>query len=265
MSVSPCKIIDFHTHCYPEFLAARAMSKVDGTEFKPVYDGTYRGLMEDNERSGIDKAVVLCIANRPAHEKNVNDFALEVNAQGGLIAFGSVHPFSSDYKYFVDMLFERGIKGMKFQPFYQEYEVNDRRAMAVYEYIAEKGMVLLLHSGVDLIVKGHFCTPKKVREVLDCLKYPKTVLAHMGGWGYGEELFKEIVGQSCYLDTSFSLRYEDDATKKRFVDSHGADRILFGTDRPWVDAKTDIEVVKALGEDIAQKILYKNAADLLGL
>ena len=36
-----------------------------------------------------------------------------------------------------------------------------------FEYIAKKGMIMLIHSGLDLLVKGDFCSPKKVREVLD--------------------------------------------------------------------------------------------------
>jgi len=258
-------IIDFHTHCYPDALAAKAMSKLDGTGLKPTYNGTFKGLIEDNKKNGIDKAVVLCIANCPSHQKNVNEFAIEVNEQKDLIAFGSVHPFADDYKYYIDMLCEHGIKGMKFQPYYQCFEVNAKQALQVYEYIAKKGMIMLIHSGLDLLVKGDFCSPKKVREVLDSLKYPKTVLAHMGGWGYGEEYFELVVGSDCYLDVSFSYRYEDENTRAKFMQKHSTDKILFATDRPWTDAKTDIDLVKQLPNDLSEKILYKNAKKLLGI
>jgi len=258
-------IIDIHTHCYPDFLAAKAISKIDGTNLKAAYDGTYHGLIQDNKRVGIDKAVVLCIANRPSHQRSVNEFAVLANSNEELIAFGSVHPFSDDYKYYVDFLCDNGIKGMKFQPFYQDFYVNDKQALKVYEYIASKGMVLFFHSGVDLLVKGEYCAPEKIREVIDCLRYPKTVIAHMGCWGYGEKMFELIVGQDVYLDTSFSFRYETKNVRKRFIMSHSADKILFGTDRPWTDAETDIKLIKELGDELSKKILGENAKKLLNL
>ena len=259
-------LIDFHTHCFPHKIAARAMESLSNeSALVPPLNGTLEELQRGMDEGNVKLSVVLGIATNPHQQAAVNNYAAELNNNPNLVAFGSVHPFSDDYKYYVDFLCDNGIKGMKFQPFYQDFYVNDKQALKVYEYIASKGMVLFFHSGVDLLVKGDFCSPKKVREVLDSLKYPKTVLAHMGGWGYGEEYFELVVGSDCYLDVSFSYRYEDENTRAKFMQKHSTDKILFATDRPWTDAKTDIDLVKQLPNDLSEKILYKNAKKLLGI
>lgn len=258
-------IIDFHTHCYPDKLAEKAVGKVKGTPFEAVYNGTYEGLEEDNAKAGIDYAVVQCIANKPGYEHSVNEYALSLKDRKGLIPFGSVHPFTPEYKDIIDDLSRKGIKGLKFHPYYQSFETDDSRVIKVCEYAAQKGMIILFHGGLDLIMTGEYNTPVKMRRVIDALGYPKIVVAHMGGWDLYEDAFKYIVGCDCYIDTSFSYRFVSEDIRKRFIENHDPDKILFGTDRPWVDAGTDIQLIKRLPPDIAQKILYKNAKRLLEL
>ena len=59
-------IIDFHTHIFPDALAARAMSALQNNchgEYKPVHDLTLKGLIAAMDRFGVDKSVVMPVSS----------------------------------------------------------------------------------------------------------------------------------------------------------------------------------------------------------
>ena len=86
-------MIDAHTHCFPDALAPRALSKTD--LYGGVYetDATISGQIRLAEKEGLRKIVVLHVANRPDSMHHVNDFAVSVNGMAGkVISFASIHP-----------------------------------------------------------------------------------------------------------------------------------------------------------------------------
>ena len=54
---------------------------------------------------------------------------------------------------------------------------------------------------------------------------------------------------------------------QKIIDTHGADRILFGTDTPWHTAKMEMQLLESLEISHAdwEKITHKNAEKLLGI
>ena len=86
-------MIDAHTHCFPDALAPRALSKTD--LYGGVYetDATISGQIRLAEKEGLRKVVVLHVANRPDSMHHVNDFAVSVNGMAGkVISFASIPP-----------------------------------------------------------------------------------------------------------------------------------------------------------------------------
>ncbi len=70
-------VIDFHTHAYKGLIAKKAMAAVpQGSPYGPFYDCTEQGLLAKMDESGVDKAVVLNIANSPLSVTHVNDYAI---------------------------------------------------------------------------------------------------------------------------------------------------------------------------------------------
>lgn len=69
----------------------------------------------------------------------------------------------------------------------------------------------------------------------------------------------------CHYRTGKS--WLDDNQAVEMIRTIGADRVLFGTDYPWVDPMGDIERIRSLNltEEERRKILGENAARLLGL
>src|SRR4030042_4652731 len=60
------EIIDFHTHAFPDALAARAMKALleEAPGIKAYLDGTVGDLLRSMDRSGIETSVVCCIATK---------------------------------------------------------------------------------------------------------------------------------------------------------------------------------------------------------
>jgi len=280
------KIIDFHTHCFPDALAARAIAVlIANSRQTPRYDGTAGGLRAYEKARGISKAVVCNIATNAKQTQNVNTFAISLlemrfkgqnmpldarnigagkdtetgaavinavsesnNESVSLIPFGSIHPEFADYKSEIDRLHSAGIKGLKFHPDYQAYFVDDPHMMDVYGYAASLGMILLFHTGLDIGLRSVVrCTPDRLINVVKALAGAKIVAAHMGGYKYADLTEEYLIGQNLYFDTSASLSTLPKKQALRMIRNHGADKILFATDGPWFDAGKDIVYIKSLG------------------
>lgn len=262
-------IIDFHTHIFPDKIAARsieALSKVSG--IKAATDGTLNGLLASMDRSGVNLSVIMPVVTKPSQFESVNTFAAQVNEQyaGRLLSFGGIHPDSEDYKAELNRIKELGLPGIKLHPDYQGVMIDDARYMNIIEYANELGLIILVHAGVDIgLPEPVHCPPEKARKVLDALKPQKLVLAHMGGWKQWDAVYEYLAGEQVYLDTAFSFDYMEQEMFMKLWEKHDKDKILFATDSPWSDARRDIEVINSLplSEEEKVAIFYGNAGKLL--
>ncbi|MBQ6696261.1 MAG: amidohydrolase family protein [Lachnospiraceae bacterium] len=262
-------IIDFHTHIFPDKIAARsieALSQVSGV--KAATDGTLNGLLASMDRSGVDLSVIMPVVTKPSQFETVNTFATKVNEQyaGRLLSFGGIHPDSEDYKAELDRIKELGLLGVKLHPDYQGVMIDDVRNMRIIEYANELGLIILVHAGIDIgLPEPVHCPPDKARKVLDAIKPEKLVLAHMGGWKQWEEVYEYLAGEKVYLDTAFSFDYMNQDTFLKIWNKHNKDKVLFATDSPWSDARRDIRAVNELPISQQEKaaIFSRNALQLL--
>jgi len=259
-------IFDFHTHVYPPSHAQKAMSIIPkGSPFGPFYDGTLEGLIASNKRCGVDKALTLHIANQASYVEKVNNWAIHCNSIPNIYAFGSLHPLYKDVKNEIARLKSHGIKGLKFHPYCQAFDIDDKAMYHIYEAAAAEDMIMLFHTGSDSRHIGDYGMPKKFARFCNDFKDAKIVGAHLGGMWVYDEAFDLCLGGNMYLDTSFGFRFLNEEQKKRLLNEHDHNRILFGTDAPWVDAKDDIEKLdKYLSGQSKELIFYQNAIRLLG-
>ncbi len=264
-------IIDFHTHIFPDKIAARsieALSKVSG--IKAATDGTLNGLLASMDKSGVDLSVIMPVVTKPSQFESVNTFAAKVNEQyaGRLLSFGGIHPDSEDYKAELNRIKALGLPGIKLHPDYQGVMIDDVRYMNIMEYADELGLVILVHAGIDIgLPEPVHCPPEKARKVLDALKPQKLVLAHMGGWKQWDEVYEYLAGEQVYLDTAFSFDYMSQEMFMKLWEKHDKDKILFATDSPWSDARRDMEAVNTLPLTAQEKeaVFSENAKKLLDM
>ena len=263
-------VIDFHTHCFPDTIAEKAMGTLaqNAGNAIPVFDGTVGGLTAYLEQHHIDKAVVLHIATNQKQQKNVNNFAASINNSGRLISFGSVHPFAPDVLDELERIQSLGMKGIKFHPDYQDFFVDDPAVFPVYQKAARLGLVTVFHSGVDLeFFEPVHCSPERLRRALPQFDGAPVVAAHWGGYMSLYETEKHLVGQPVFFDTSFAYGRVPQQHAKRILARHGADKILFGSDMPWSATHDELRMIESLGlsQSEFEAVTYKNAERLLGM
>ncbi len=261
-------LIDFHTHCFPDKIAQKAVEKLSFVSggMKPNTDGSLDGLKGSMQEGGVDISVVLNIATNAHQQTSVNDFAASINGDN-IISFGSVFPFADDVFLQLERLKELGLKGVKLHPDYQGFEVNDPRLKPLYKKIGELGLITVFHAGLDYgFAPPYGATPDKMGEALEWFSSP-VVAAHWGGLGCGEGVLEHLCGKPIYFDTSFGYGQMPRYYAQKIIERHGTDKILFGTDTPWHTPEMELRLLNNLGlsESELDKITHQNAQKLLGI
>lgn len=280
-------IIDFHTHTFPDSIAARAVDSLSKeAHIVPFTDGTVSGLIDSMDKGGIDMSVLLPVATAASQVESINDKALRSNEkfEGRLVSFGCMHPEYSNYKDELRRLKNDGIKGIKIHPVYQKADIDSKAFLDIIYAACENDLIVITHAGLDIGFPGVVnCSPKMCRNVINAIGEFKFVLAHMGGWRNWDEVPLYLEDTTAFLDTSFSSGriqalsdgYWDDKDKgmldaegfMKLVKAFGSDRLFFGSDSPWSDQKDAVEYIKGLPLDDGDigKILGGNACKLLGI
>lgn len=262
-------IIDFHTHIFPEKIAAATIEQLEQKSgLQAATTGTVDGLLGSMDVAGVDSSVILPVVTSPRQFEGVNGFAAEINQRYGdrLTSFGGIHPDSEDYKGQLKTLKSMGFKGIKLHPDYQGVNFDDIRYERIVAFASELDMVILVHAGIDIGLPDPVrCTPAMAARVLKNTKASKLVLAHLGGWKLWNEVEELLVGTDAYFDTAFILPFIEKEQFIRIVQNHGSEKILFATDSPWSDQKKMVEWVKKcnFSHELEENILYKNALYLL--
>ena len=198
---------------------------------------------------------------------SVNRFASRY-LEGPVISFGGIHPQASNYKDILHDIKSMGLKGIKLHPDYQDTYFDDIRYERIIDRASELGLITVVHAGADPKCPDDVhCTPQIARKVIDEVRPENLVLAHMGGLVMWDEVEKYLVGQDVYFDTGVVLDRMPQEQFIRMVRSHGADRILFGTDSPWADQKNFVTILNSmpLTSDEREATFSGNAMKLLGL
>ena len=259
-------IIDFHTHMFPDKIAHSTISLLSkNAGIKAHTDGTLDDTVNKFKEANVTYAVVCNIATNPKQMHNVNSFAIDQKKCDMLIPFGSIHP-EGDYLSELDRLKDNGIKGIKLHPEYQQFYIDDKNMSKIYEEILKRNFVLIFHTGIDYGMPPPLhATPKMIKNVLGMFSGEKVVLAHMGGFGMWDDVSKYILGNDIYIDTSCIHAFEDKNLVLKLIGEHKKDKILFATDTPWNDIKSEIKSTYNLGldEEFTNMILYDNAKKLL--
>ena len=268
-------IIDFHTHVFPDKIAARTVAALEKNGNATAYsDGTASGLINSLRRAGADVAVNLPVLTSPTQFESITRFAGEINSReysdAKIISFAGVHPDCEDVGEKLVQLKELGFLGIKIHPDYQGTFIDDQRYVRIFEFAKALGLIVVTHAGQDGAYIGQpiKCTPSRVLNLLDKIGgYSKLVLAHVGANAMYDEVYSTLAGEDFYFDTALCLRDVGKDAFKRLVNKHGDGKILFATDSPWRDIAEEIGILKSysLGEDTEKKIFSENARLLLGI
>lgn len=262
-------LIDFHTHAFPEKIAASAVAKLsyDSGGLAPQTNGTVTSLKEEMEKDGVDICVVHSIATNPRQQTKVNDFAMEINRDPQIVAFGSVHPDAPNALEELERLRDAGIKGIKLHPEYQQFYADDEKLKPIYRKISQLGLITLFHAGQDYgFPPPYHGMPEHILGALKWLNGP-VVAAHWGGFDCYPEVLEKLCGENLYFDLSFGYSALPRVIAQKILDIHTPDRLLFGSDMPWHRPSWELRLLSTLDlrQEDREKILFGNAVKLLGL
>ena len=143
------------------------------------------------------------------------------------------------------------------------------------------GLIVLFHAGLDPGFPGvDYSSYKRTVSLLDKLDLNKGVLilAHMGSLDELNESYEYILSRNVYIDTAMCIGTIHDMDKGfidinnkelilKMIKKHGSEKVLFGSDNPWIDALSMVDAINSLPlrEEEKQNIFYKNACRLLSI
>ncbi len=262
-------LIDFHTHAFPDKIAAMAIDKLSFVSggLKPHTDGTLDSLKESMKKGEVDISVVMSIATNAHQQKNVNDFAARINMEENIFAFGSVFPDAEDALYELERIKALGLKGVKLHPDYQGFMADDEKMIPIYKKISKLGLITLFHAGLDYgFAPPYGATPERLLKALSFFDTP-VIAAHWGGVGCGEKVIELLCGRDIYFDTSFGYSTMPKYFAQKIIEKHGCEKMLFGTDTPWHTAQMEMRLLDSLKltDTEMADITHKNAQKLLGI
>lgn len=259
------KIIDMHTHIFPEKVATEAINNIGKYYGKAMSKkGTAIDLSQEMKKEDISYSLVCSTATRIGQVNAINKFVSEqVKKYPEFIGFGTIHQDVKDPNKEIDEIIALGLKGIKLHPEFQVFNIDSSKMMKIYE-AAEGRLPILMHMGDE---NKDSSSPKRLAKVLDKFPKIKMIAAHFGGYMAWDEVIEYLVGRDVYFDTSSSLWKIDKKQAMNIIEKHGVEKILFGTDYPMWSYKEEIErfMQLPLSKEQQELILYKNAHKFLHL
>jgi predicted TIM-barrel fold metal-dependent hydrolase len=263
------KILDAHTHAFPDSLADRAIAALEAEcEWKAVSDGRVGSLLAAMDQAGVDKAIVCMIATKPDQADKILEFCRHI-ASDRLLPFPSVHPLADDAPQQVARIAQAGFAGIKLHPQYQGFALDCPPADPLFAAVEEHDLLVTCHCGLDIAFPpdDDRASPARIAALLDRRPKLKFLATHLGGWKNWDDVLDHLAGRGVYAECSFSLQYLQPDRAMEVIQALGFDRVLFGTDWPWYGMEDYLGMLNALPLSDAQRraICYDNAAALLGL
>lgn len=253
------KLIDAHTHIFPDKIAHRASENVGqyyGLEME--CDGTVSQLL--NGAAGLDAKFIICAAAlKPENTVVGNDYLIsQAKTNSCFVPLCSVHPLQQNPAAELERVKKAGAKGLKLHPDFQNFNIDEPKMIEVYRVAAELGLPILFHVGD---ANSDASSPARLYRSIDKVPNLKAVAAHMGGYLAWDEAEELLYGTPIYFDTSDVMLALPPQRVEYQIRKHGADKIMFGSDYPLRSTRSAFEAFDTLNLTAEEKaqIYYINA------
>ncbi len=259
------KILDVHAHIFPEKIACKAVEAIGRFyELEMYADGSATELLREGRISGVTRFVVHSVATTPAQVASINRFIWEETGyHPELIGFATLHPYMDQMEEEIELALSSGMKGIKLHPDFQQFQLDEPRAMKMFRLLAGQ-LPVLVHTGDS---RYDYSSPLRMARVMDAVPGLRLIAAHFGGYSQWLEAKKNLLGRDLYIDTSSSLFALEPEEAVDMIRLHGSEKTLFGTDYPMWTLPGELERFYRLPltESEQNAILWDNGAKLLGL
>jgi predicted TIM-barrel fold metal-dependent hydrolase len=255
--------IDAHTHVWPDHLAERAL---DGAfpELPRRGDGKLASLQTSLQDAGIDAAVCLGVAVEARQVGAANRFVASLPEN--VIGFGSVHPSLNAEDVLSDLRVNH-LRGVKIHPIVQDFRLDDPRLRPILDALSGEFVTVIHVGGGGPLKSADNAHPDQLRRLVRDFPRLNIIACHFGGYRMYQEALDCVVGLRVYLDTSWppGLATLDARRVTNLIERHGPDRVVFGSDWPMADIRTEVLAIEQLDlpEEQTDAILGGNLQRML--
>ena len=225
--VSDVEIIDLHAHLGPYFNMHTA-------------DADAPAMVRNMDLCGIDKTVISTTLSFDTDIVLGNTMMLDTLAAFPGRMYGAC-AVSGNYPDLSLAEIERTMANpavviIKIHPWSTRCRLNDRRMKGILDYAAGRGLFVLVHTWLDNDAYGNQDIFAGVAADYPPIKW---IMGHSGG-PYGSIHAVEIARkvENVYLDLTVSMCPAQQV--EFFVREVGSERVLFGTDNPFIDPRPQI-------------------------
>ena len=287
MNVRELVAIDVHTH-------AEVSTRQPPDEVKQHFEEAARKYFkEEAPKPTIPEAAayyrerkIACVvfpvdSERTTGQRRIsNEEVAELANENGdvMIPFASIDPLRGKMgaREARRLIKDYGVKGFKFHPQIQDVAPNDRRCYALYEAIAEAGLLALFHtghSGMGTGMRGgggirlKYGNPMLVDDVAVDFPDMPIILAHPSWPWQDEALSIALHKPTVYIDLSgWSPKYFPPQLVQ-YANTQLKHKMLFGSDYPLITPDRWMADFDKAGfrDEVKPLILKENAAKLLKL
>lgn len=260
-------IHDAHTHIFPEKIAAKATESIGA--FYEVSSmecsATVDNLITNSNEINVGFKLVCSSAVTKEQVDVINDFIISECKKNPLfVGFAALHPETKNFEDVLDYCVSHGLRGIKFHPDFQKFNIDDKKAYPIYKSAAKRGLPILFHMGDN---RYDFSSPDRLKKVMLDIPDLKIMAAHFGGYMCWDRALDLPKSENLFFDTSSSLSVIKKETVYKFIEKFGDDKFLFGSDFPMWNSKKELDkyLNLNLGTKSDEKILHKNFEKLFNL
>ena len=229
------KVFDIHAHIYPEKIAEKAVHSISALYggFEMKGDGRAETLIARMDAAGIEACAAHSAATTAHQVASINRFirATADAYPGRIVPMATLHPDLEDMDAALDEIVAGGFAGIKLHPEFQDFRVDEPRAVRMFRKIGAR-LPVLLHCGDA--VRDH-SAPERILRLLDQAPEIRLICAHLGGWQVWERAAAVLTGADVWVDTSSALYALSPERAAEIIRGYGTKRALFGSDFPMWD------------------------------
>ena len=233
---------------------------------------TAEGLIGAMDEAGIDKAIISSISGGLSSQQEANREAADASNKysSRLVCLAWVNPTEGNAA--LDnaktCLSQEGFVGLKFNPFLNRFNFNDKAVYPFLRMAEETGVPVLVHTAHD-----EFSLPVRALDIALCFPNVPIIMGHAGladGPHHGalnlQTMIMASMVENLYVDTS----WVDPWALRRGLRFLPPGRILFGTDAPLGGSQHYIQALEEIDSQeldlaVLEDILWNSAVELFKL
>ena len=244
-------------------------------DFSKMKAQTLEEIVADLDRHGVVKAVITgrdCETTYASKSNNPSVIEFVRQYPDRFIGFAGLDPHKGmravrELRLAVE---EQGLKGAAIDPYLAQIYVNDAKYYPIYAKCCELDIPVVITTGPATLVPNaviDHVAPRYIDFVARDFPELKIVVSHGGYPWVNEMIIVAQRNQNVYLELSEYEFFPMSEAYVQAVNTIISDKVLYASAHPFVDFKAALEnyAKLPLKPEVREKVMYKNAARLLGL